>query len=70
MNLSFRTNMSRQSVQSQGLHCLPLCLPILSLSEFLNMLNGHSAGQVKIVGDKLLLSLSCPSDKLKSLAYF
>ena len=50
MNLNFRTNMSRQKVQTQirllleeqsdqGLHCLPLHLRILSLSEFLDMLN-------------------------------
>ena len=60
--------MSRQTVQTQirllleelsdeGLHCLPLHLFILSLSKFLDMLN---EGQVKIVGDKLLLSSSCP----------
>ena len=49
MNLSFQTNMSRQTVQTQirllleeqsdqGLHCLPLHLHILSLSEFLDTL--------------------------------
>ena len=44
MNLSFRTNMSRQTVllgeqSDQGIHYLPLHLRILSLSEFLDMLN-------------------------------
>ena len=83
MNLSFGTNMAWQTVQSQirqppeeqsdqGLHCLPLQLCILSLSEFLDMLNESCGklGQVKIVGDKLLLSSSCPSKKLSSLVYF
>ena len=28
------------------------------------------AGQIKIVGGKLLLSSGCPPDKLSSLAYF
>ena len=57
--------MSRQTVQTrirllleeqsdQCLHCLSLHLRILSLSEFLDMLNDHVAGQVKIVGDKLI----------------
>ena len=56
-----------------GLQCLPLHLLIFSLSEFLDMLNescGTVEGQVKIVGDKLLLSSSCPLDNLSSLAYF
>ena len=54
MNLCFWTNISRQTVQTQirlllveqsdqGLHCLPLHLQILSLSEFLDMLNNHVA---------------------------
>ena len=30
----------------------------------------HVAGQVKIVADKLILSSSCPSDKLSLSAYF
>ena len=30
----------------------------------------NCAGQVKTVGDKLHLSSDCPSDKLRSLAYF
>ena len=30
----------------------------------------NRAGQVKIVGDKLHLSLGCLPDKLSSLAYF
>ena len=75
--------MSRQTVQTkirllleeqsdQGLHCLPLHLCILSLSEFLDVkgIMLHRAGQVKMVGDKLLLSSRCPSDKMSSLAYF
>ena len=77
--------MSRQKVQTQirllleeqsdqGLHCLPLQLRILSLSEFLDMLNESSGtvhGKLKLmVGDKLLLSSSCLSNKLSSLAYF
>ena len=57
MNLSFQTNMSRQTVQTQirllleeqpdqGLHCLSLHLLILSLSKLLDMLN--ETWQVKI----------------------
>ena len=30
----------------------------------------NHAGQVKILGDKLQLSVGCPPDKSSSLAYF
>ena len=58
----------------QGLHCLPNVAssyfePIRILI-YVKLIMWHSAGQVKIVGDKLLLSSSCPLDKLSSLAYF
>ena len=71
MQTQIRLLLEEQS--EKGLHCLPLHLRILSLLEFLDMLNelcGTVQGKVKIMGDKLLLSSSCPSDKLSSLAYF
>ena len=66
MNLSFLTNMSRQTVQTQirllleeqsdkGVHCLPLHLLILSISEFLDMLNelcGTVQGNLKLLGTR------------------
>ena len=73
--------MSRQTVQTQirllleeqsdqGLHCLPSHLRILSQSEFLDILNESCGRASQVCGDKLLLSSSCPPDKLNSLAYF
>ena len=49
----------------QGLHCLTSHLHILSLSEFLDMLN-ESCGTVQGKlnrGGQVVLSSSCPSDK-------
>ena len=75
--------MSRQTVQTQsaqGLHCLPMHLCILSLSEFLDMLNescGTVQGKLKLGGGggggggtSCFCLQVVPSDKLSSLAYF
>ena len=83
----FQTNMSRQTVQmqirlllkeqpDQGLHCLPLHLRILSLSEFLDMLNkscGAVQGKLKLWGTScfclLILDLSIFSKSFDSRTF-